>query len=88
MKRVSVFGRKRKFLLFKGYFSLIFPSFFKGETALHIAVRQKDYASVKLLVNAKADLNEKTGTAGQTPLHLAVEYDSEQIVGLLLSQVC
>lgn len=88
MKRVSVFSRKRKFLFYIGYLSLTFASCFIGETALHIAVRQKDYASVKLLVNAKADLNEKTGTAGQTPLHLAVEYDSEQIVGLLLSQVC
>lgn len=58
----------------------------KGETALHIAVKQKDQSSVKLLVNAGADLNAKTGTAGQTPLHLAVEYDCKEIVSLLLSQ--
>lgn len=60
---------------------------YEGETALHIAIKQKDFTIVKLLVNAGADLNKRNETAGQTPLHLAVEYDCKEIVSLLLSQV-
>ncbi|KAJ1528703.1 hypothetical protein ONE63_007096 [Megalurothrips usitatus] len=57
------------------------------ETALHIAVTQKNLHGVRQLVAAGADVNLKTGTAGQTPLHLAVEFDSPEIVNYLLCQV-
>lgn len=58
----------------------------RGETALHIAVTQKNLHGVRQLVAAGADVNLKTGTAGQTPLHLAVEFDSPEIVNYLLCQ--
>ncbi|XP_052119561.1 nuclear factor NF-kappa-B p110 subunit, partial [Frankliniella occidentalis] len=57
-----------------------------GETALHIAVMKKDMKCVTQLVAAGADLNVKTGTSGSTPLHIAVETNSSEIVRLLLSQ--
>ncbi len=48
---------------------------------------KKDVKCATLLVNAGAELNVKTGTAGSTPLHIAIEVDSIDIVKLLLSQV-
>lgn len=42
---------------------------------------------MEFLVNAGADLNSKTGTAGQTPLHLAVEAKSKDIIEYLLGRV-
>lgn len=42
---------------------------------------------MKLLVDAGADINIKMGTSGQTPLHLAVEYDCIDIISYLLNNV-
>ena len=57
----------------------------EGQTALHLAVLQKDIAICRLLIDngARADFSN---AEGNTPLHLAARDNSVDIVELLLEQ--
>nr|CDJ81136.1 Ankyrin domain containing protein [Haemonchus contortus] len=56
-----------------------------GETVLHRAVRDRDYDSIKLLLEKVPILRELASRRGETPAHLAVAFGDFQVVELLLS---
>lgn len=56
-----------------------------GETAMHRAVREREYESAKLLLEKASVLRELTSNVGETPAHLAVAFGEERLVHLLLS---
>lgn len=57
----------------------------KGETALHIAVKNKDEKLIKLLINKDASINATTNIKA-TPLHYAASYADEGIINILVKQ--
>jgi ankyrin repeat protein len=59
------------------------PSFNKVTTPLYIATQKEDLAVVKLLLNAKADVNAQAGN-GWTPLKCACHAGNEDLVKLFL----
>eukprot|EP00210_Caulerpa_lentillifera_P007386 g7059.t1 len=54
-----------------------------GWTALHCAARRGNDDVFKLLIKGKCNINEKC-EAGETPLHMAVEFGHKSIVALIL----
>jgi ankyrin repeat protein len=73
---------KTKFFLSKGM-SVKHERNFSKETALHIAVGNKTFELVKLLVNHGADVNAENAYK-QTPLHFAVQKKCMTIAKFLL----
>lgn len=59
--------------------------FFNGETALHVAVEQKNQQLVKLLLAYGADVNVQERKEGFTPLMYAAIMDDRPIMQLLAS---
>ena len=55
-----------------------------GDTALHVAIFQKDVSVVKLLLDYGFDPNAKTVRNGYTPLHNAVAANNIEAARLLL----
>ncbi|KAK4151930.1 ankyrin repeat-containing domain protein [Chaetomidium leptoderma] len=51
-----------------------------SEAVLHVAARLNDTASLKLLVQAGADLDVRRGSDGATPLHIAAQHRSHEFV--------
>ncbi|VDL77066.1 unnamed protein product [Nippostrongylus brasiliensis] len=56
-----------------------------GETAMHRAIRERDFESAKLLLEKAPILREMTSNNGESPAHLAVAFEEERLVQLLLS---
>ncbi|WKY04547.1 hypothetical protein Q1695_005506 [Nippostrongylus brasiliensis] len=56
-----------------------------GETAMHRAIRERDFESAKLLLEKAPILREMTSHNGESPAHLAVAFEEERLVQLLLS---
>ncbi len=57
-------------------------------SAIHAAARVGNLEMVKLLHSIGADLEEKTETHHQTPLHIAAQHSRENVVTHLLEQGC
>ncbi|KAJ8280253.1 hypothetical protein GJAV_G00052340 [Gymnothorax javanicus] len=57
---------------------------YSGLSALHLAVQRGDEDTVKMLLDAGADANQRDLSAGRSPLHWAVEFQSPGVVRLLL----
>ena len=54
-----------------------------GETALHIAVRNSNYAMIEFLIDHDADIDYQSQKLGQTPLHIAATKNDVKAIQLL-----
>lgn len=54
------------------------------EFPLHQAIREKNTEAVRTLIAEGVNVNEKEEKTGNTPLHVAVEYETNKILKLLL----
>ncbi|XP_055613130.1 NF-kappa-B inhibitor cactus-like isoform X2 [Uranotaenia lowii] len=59
---------------------------YNGKRCVHIAAEASDIDMLRLLINAGADINSKEGTAGYTPLHIAIDRLDEKLVQFLLEE--
>ena len=55
-----------------------------GDTPLMRAVRQGHLATAQALLNGGADINFVNSKTGQTALHMAAEYSTPRMIGLLI----
>lgn len=60
------------------------PNDLDGNTALHIAILNRNISLVKFLIEHGCEINIKNKRDGDTPLHLAIHASSKDIVTLLL----
>ena len=58
-----------------------------GDTPLHLAAKNGCTDALKLLVDAKADVDVQDSKSGKTALHHAVENDDLPMVGYLVTEV-
>lgn len=56
-----------------------------GETALHIAVKNKDIRLAEIIINSGADVNATTNF-NATPLHYGASFASKDIINLLATK--
>ena len=61
--------------------------FIAGDTPLHLAAKNGCTDALKLLVDAKADVDVQDSKSGKTALHHAVENDDLPMVGYLVTEV-
>ncbi|KXJ73211.1 hypothetical protein RP20_CCG007886 [Aedes albopictus] len=59
---------------------------YNGKRCVHIATEKADVDMLRLLVANGADINSREGTAGQTALHIAIEYGYKDVVEFLLTE--
>ncbi|EAT48252.2 AAEL000709-PB [Aedes aegypti] len=59
---------------------------YNGKRCVHIAAETSNIEILRSLVSAGADINSREGKSGQTPLHIAIEYNNEQLVNFLLDE--
>ncbi|EKT4439472.1 ankyrin repeat domain-containing protein [Stenotrophomonas maltophilia] len=57
---------------------------FPGHAALHMAVRQRDIKTMKLLISYGADVNLHCDYCGYTPLHAAFLFPESETINFLL----
>ena len=63
-------------------------STFQGESVLHVAVKYRCMACVKLLVEAGADVNAPTydtHSSSRTPIHIAIRYGYPEVADYLMA---
>lgn len=58
-----------------------------GDTPLHLAAKNGCTDALKLLVDAKADVDVQDSKSGKTALHHAVENEDLPMVGYLVTEV-
>ena len=58
-----------------------------GDTPLHLAAKNGCTDALKLLVDAKADVDVQDSKSGKTALHHAIENDDLPMVGYLVTEV-
>lgn len=61
---------------------------FTGETPLHMAVINGNLDSVRMLIDAGAQVHLCERKRGANPLHLAVMHGQHEIARYLLDRVC
>lgn len=59
---------------------------YNGKRCVHIAAERGDVDILRLLVAKGADINSREGTAGQTALHIAIEYEHRNVIDFLLDE--
>lgn len=59
---------------------------YSGKRCVHIAAERGNVEMLRLLVASGADINSREGTAGQTALHIAIEYEHQHVIDFLLDE--
>lgn len=65
----------------------MWPFVITGDTPLHLAAKNGCTDVIKLLVDAKADVDVQDSKSGKTALHHAVENNDLPMVGYLVTEV-
>lgn len=80
-------GKKNQPLFLRRQLSNSSKFFFSGFSPLHLAIKDNNLMAVELLLTHGSNVNLVEAKSGKTPLHLAVQQRSQEIIARLLREV-